>query len=135
MGINVIGSGSTVQYCTVQGCTGDGIRVPGDCLILSNNCEGNGASTGDGAGIHATSSGSRIEGNNVTLNDRGIEVSSTGSLIIKNSAATNTIDYVIAASNRYGPIINITAAGAIAVSGNSAISTLTSTDPWANYSY
>ena len=68
----------------------------------------------------------------ITVN---IEVTSTGSLIIKNSAATNTTDYVIALSNRYGAIINITAAGAAAVNGSTAAGTLTSTDPWANFSY
>ena len=90
---------------------------------------------GDGAGIHSTGNENRIEGNSVTGNDRGIDVDSTGSLSIKNSAATNTIDYVIAASNRYGAIINITAAGAAAVSGNNAVSTVASTDPWANFSF
>jgi parallel beta-helix repeat protein len=128
-------SGSTVEYCTVQGSTGDGIRTAGQCLIVGNTCDGNGTGGGDGAGIHTTSFENRIEGNNVTNNDRGIDVDSTGNLIIKNSAATNAIDYVIAASNRYGPIINITAAGAAAVSGNTAASTVASADPWANFSY
>lgn len=102
--------------------------------MFDNTSDRNGLG-GDGAGIHSTSAENRIERNSVTGNDRGIDVDTAGSLIIKNSAATNTIDYVIAASNRYGAIINITAAGAAAVSGNTAASTLTSTDPWANFSY
>ena len=70
------------------------------------------------------------------VNDRGINVDAAGNLIIKNSACGNTSNYEIAASNRYGPIIDITAAGSAAVGGNiSAVSTLTSTDPWANFSY
>jgi hypothetical protein len=104
--------------------------------VLANTCDRNGlGSGGNGAGIHSTNSENRIEANSVTGNDRGIDVDSTGSLIIKNSAATNTTDYVIAASNRYGAIVNITAGGAAAVNGNVAASTLTSTDPWANFSY
>jgi parallel beta-helix repeat protein len=135
MGINV-STGSTVEHCTVRRCAGDGIRVSGSCLVLGNACDDNGSGVGaDGAGIHSTSTENRLESNSVSGNDRGIDVDSTGSLIIKNSAATNTTDYVIAASNRYGAIINITAAGAAAVNGNSAASTLTSSDSTANYSY
>jgi parallel beta-helix repeat protein len=134
MGISV-GGASTVEHNTVQGCKGDGIRATSSSLIIGNTSDRNGDSTGDGAGIHTNSIENRIEGNSVTGNDRGIDVDSTGNLIIKNTAATNTTDYEIAASNRYGAIINITAAGAAAVSGNSAVTTLTSTDPWANYSY
>ena len=134
MGVNVGGS-STVERCTVQGSRGDGIRAISSCLILNNTCDRNVDASGDGAGIHTTSTENRIEGNTVTGNDRGIEVASTGSLIIKNTAATNTTDYEIAIGNRYGAIINITAGGAAAVSGNTAASTLTSTDPWANFSY
>jgi parallel beta-helix repeat protein len=135
MGINVNSTGScTIEHCTVQGSRGDGIRVSAACFVFDNTSDRNGLA-GDGAGVHSTSSENRIERNSVTGNDRGIDVDSSGSLIIKNSAATNTIDYEIAASNRYGAIINITAAGAAAVSGNSAASTLTSTDPWANFSY
>ncbi len=138
MGINV-GAGSTVERCTVQGCKGDGIRVTSSCLVIGNTCDRNGDLTGDGAGIHTTSSENRIEGNSVTGNDRGIEVGGSGSLIIKNTTASNTIDYVFAANNRYGPIINITAAGTAAVNVNSASATvatvLASTDPWANFNY
>jgi parallel beta-helix repeat protein len=134
IGINA-SSNCTIERNTVQGCRGDGIRAIASCLILANTCDGNGLGTGDGAGIHTTSDENRIEGNSVTANERGIDVDAAGNLIIKNSAATNATDYDIAASNRYGAIVNITAAGAAAVTGNSAASTLTSTDPWANFSY
>ncbi len=73
----------------------------------------------------------RIEGNNVTTNDRGIHVSASGNLVLRNSATSNTTNYVISANNGYGPIVNITASGTAAVTGNSA----TSTDPWANFAY
>lgn len=47
----------------------------------------------------------------------------------------NTTNYEIAASNRYGPIVDITATGSAAVSGSSAASVLTNTEPNANYSH
>ena len=135
-GINV-GSASTVKDCTVQGNKGDGIRATSLCQIIGNTCDGNGngASAGDGAGIHTTSTRNRIEGNTATGNDRGIDVDSTLSLIIRNSAGNNTTNYEIAASNRYGPIVDLTAAGSAAVSGSSAASVLTNTDPNANFSH
>ena len=136
MGISA-GSSSTVEHNTVQGCKGDGIRVVGSCLVVDNTCDRNGDTTGDGAGIHATSTENRIEGNSVTGNDRGIDVAGSGNLIIKNTAATNTTAYQIAVNNRFGPIINITGAGVAAQNINDASanvpSVLGSTDAWANF--
>ena len=82
-----------------------------------------------------TSTDNRIEGNNVTGNDRGIAVDLSGNLIIRNSASGNSVAYDIAAGNRYGPIIDISATGTAAVSGSSAASTVATTDPWANFTY
>ena len=56
-------------------------------------------------------------------------------MIIKNRASANATNHDIAADNPYGPIIDITATASAAVNGSNAASTLTSTDPWANYSY
>jgi parallel beta-helix repeat protein len=149
------GNGSTVTYCTVKGngsfgiatatsgtitnCaaylnTLDGIHVPNACLVQGNTCDSNG-NGGDGAGIHATNADNRIEGNNCTRSDRGIDVDSAGNIILKNTCSGNTTNYDIAADNRYGAIVNITASGTAAVAGNSAASTLTTTDPWANFAY
>ncbi len=90
---------------------------------------------GDAAGIHSTGADNRIEGNNVTDNTRGIDVDSTGTLIIKNSAAGNTINYEIAANNVFGAIVDRTAPASAAVSGSTAPSSAGTTDPWANFSY
>jgi parallel beta-helix repeat protein len=128
IGFNLI-AGSTIRNCTAENNRGDGIRVTASCLVLENNCELN------AAGVHSTESNNRIEGNNVISNGRGINVDAAGSLITKNSASNNTIDYLIAANNRYGPIIDISAAGAPAVSGKSAADTTTANHPWANFSY
>jgi parallel beta-helix repeat protein len=135
IGISV-GSGSTVKNCTVASNSADGIRLTSNSLVAGNMARDNGFSTGIGSGIHSTSSDNRIEDNNVVDNDLGIEVASSGSLIIKNSASGNTLNYVIAASNQYGVILDLTAPGSAAASGSSAPGTLTTTtNPWANFSY
>jgi hypothetical protein len=64
-----------------------------------------------------------------------INVSTDGNLIVGNSAKGNPTNYSIAADNRYDPIVDIRATGTASVSGSSAPSTLTSTDPSANFSY
>jgi len=100
---------------------GDGIQVFSDCLILNNVCNSNGFGS-DGAGIHAISKDNRIEGNNVSGNDRGIDVDDAGNLIIRNSASGNTFNYSINGVQTIGPIVNATGV-------------ITSTNPWANFSY
>ncbi len=65
-----------------------------------------------------------------------MEVDGTNNLILKKSATENVSNYDIAANNRYGVIIDLTAAGSAAASGSSAPGTLTTTtNPWANFSY
>ena len=129
------GPDSRVQDCTVTSNKGDGIRVSSRVTVSGNHCDANGAFTGSGAGIRAAGGENRIEANNVIGNDRGIEVSAAGNLILRNSAANNTTNYEIAADNRYGTIVDLTAPGSAAVSGNSATATTVSTNPWANFAY
>ncbi len=133
MGIDV-GGDSTIQGCTASFNKGDGIRVSGGCIVRQNSCDTNG-NNGDGADIHVLGARSRIEANNIVGGDRGIEVSGIHNLITGNSAGSTTIDYVIAADNRYGPILDLRAVGTAAVSGNVAADTTTTTHPWANFSY
>jgi Right handed beta helix region len=127
--------GGRVTDCTASLNTGNGIVLLGVCLAIGNNCRQNGA-----AGIVAqTGGGSRIEANNVVVNiAQGILVTTTNCLILRNSARSNFgANYSIAADNRYGPIVDITAAGTAAVNGSSAPDALTAngTHPWANFSY
>lgn len=132
---------STASSCTITDCavaenTADGISVAYQCIV-----RGNAASLNVNAGIRATQSRNRIERNNCTGNlvsptAIGIQVAGPGNLIVGNSCSTNAAgNYSIAAGNRYGPIIDLTAPGAAAASGNSAPSTLTSSDANANYAY
>lgn len=122
------GGASTVRGCTAAENTGDGIHVTFDSLVVGNLCDSNGA-----AGIHATSTDNRIEGNNVGDNARGIDVDSAGNLIIKNSAAANTINYSIVANNKVGVIVFAPNSGAI--SGSTGGAGVGTTRPWDNFSF
>jgi parallel beta-helix repeat protein len=134
-GISVSGLGCIVSNCTASRNDIDGISNPSSgCIIADNTCWNNGL-VGNGAGIRVTGSDNRIQGNNCTNADLGIVLLGAGNVMVKNTCSGNTINYDIFAGNRYGPIINITAANPATVSGNSAASTMGSTDPWANFAY
>ena len=70
-----------------------------------------------------------------SFSPRGIDVDSGGNLLLRTNAAGNLTNYDIAANNRYGPIIDLTAAAGAPVLGNAAASTLTSADATANYAH
>ena len=110
-----------ISDCTATYNTGDGIIFTEDNRIVDNQCFHNGYN-GDGAGIHATQDNNRIEGNNVTNNDRGIDVDMAGNFIVRNTASENTINYDVTGVQTIGPIITATG-------------TITSTNPWANFSF
>ncbi len=132
----IAGSVCTISMCSTQVNKGDGIRISTGSRVVGNTCISNGAATPDGAGIRVIGNDARIEDNNLSGNDIGIIVTSTGNIILRNTCSSNTVNnYDIAASNRYGPIVNITATGSAAATGNAAASTLASTDPWANFAY
>jgi hypothetical protein len=111
--------------------TQTGIYVTNDSVV--RDCTSN--DQAPAAGIYVSGSRNRIEANHVAINTVGIQVDGTGNIILRNTASGNTTNYKIAASNRYGAIIDDTATGALAVNGNSAPSSAGSTDPWANFSY
>jgi hypothetical protein len=67
---------------------------------------------------------------------RGLDIDAVGNIIIGNTCAGNfTRNWDIVAGNNFGPIVNVSPSGAAAVSGDSAPSTLGSTDPNANFTY
>ncbi len=129
------GGQSNVSGCTASANTLDGINVGDNCTVLHNTCDGNGAGSGDGAGIHATGAGNHIEGNNCGHNDRGIDVDNFRNVIIRNYCFVNTTDWTIVANNNFGPIIDRRNPMTAAVNGFSAAAALGSTDPNANFSY
>jgi hypothetical protein len=137
------GDGSTLSKCTVRENRHNGINIDSACTLDGNTAQSNGLagtnSTGF-AGIRVTGAGNRIDGNHFTFHNFknfaiGMYVTGTGNLIIRNTSHGNNADYIIGSDNRYGPIIDITAAGTVAVLGRSATDTTTTTHPWANFVY
>ena len=127
-------AGSTITDCSARLNSANGIECTSLCLVRGNNCSDNG-NFGDGAGIHATSSNNRIEGNACTENDRGVDVDGASNVVIRNTCSDNGTNWTIAANNLVGPIIDRTVAASGAISGDAAASTLGSTDANANYSH
>lgn len=154
------GLGCSISHCTVNNSTGDGFRLnescmitasiaanngqdgieaSSGCVILNNNCRDN-AVKASGAGIHTTGGDNRIEGNNCSDQDRGIDVDASGNVIIRNTCSRNFTDWSIAGDNIYGVIVDRripeTVPFSNPVNGFSAGSTLGNpADPNANYSY
>jgi len=123
----VLGDGSSVSNCTASFNKNDGIRSDGNALVLNNNCSSNGNGAPIGAGIHAFGSANRIEGNNTSSNDTGIQVDAGGNIIIKNSSRGGTKAFDIAAGNSEGQEIN--------VFSPTTTTTINTTNAWANFLY
>ena len=83
-GMGIYTDKSLIVDCTTNGNRGDGIRVEAQSTVRGCNSTQNGVSGQDGAGIHAQGSSNRIESNNVTANDRGIDVIGSDNLVIHN---------------------------------------------------
>lgn len=135
LGNGIVAAGWRVERCAASGNTLDGIRITGSGSVLGCLSEGNAPGADIGAGIRITGTDVRIEGNTCHTNDRGVQVDGAGNLIIRNSCSGNTTDWVIAANNVFGPIIDRRATGSTAINGFSAPGTLGTTDPNANFSY
>jgi hypothetical protein len=127
----VTGQASTVKGCTARNNSLDGIQVPNDCVVLENNCAGNGTGLSGGAGIHATIAGNRIEGNSTILNKQGLWIQGGANVVIRNfsrynpgSGSIGSSNFVISTGNTVGEILDFSSGG-----------TLTNANPWANISY
>jgi parallel beta-helix repeat protein len=128
-----VGISSLITNCNAEGNSRDGIFVTNKSTVLGNNCIG--TATSSDAGIRVAGVDNRIEGNNCTGATRGIAVDSSGNVIIRNTCSGNTTNWVIAANNVVGPILDRTAPASAAISGNSAPDSTGSTHPNANFSY
>ncbi|MBC7771829.1 MAG: right-handed parallel beta-helix repeat-containing protein [Pyrinomonadaceae bacterium] len=131
-GISVM-TGSAVTDCAARFNSADGIVCVAQCFIQGNTCSTNGAA--NGAGIHATGSDNRIEGNACAAADRGIDVDGSGNVIIRNTCTGNSTNWAIAANNVCGPIVDRTTPGSAAINGNSAPDSTGTTHPHANFTY
>jgi parallel beta-helix repeat protein len=129
----LIGIGSTVSACAVGNNTGDGIRISSGCHVFSNVCRSNGLAAGDGAGIHATGDDNRIEGNNCTGADRGIDVDAAGNFVVRNTCSGNTTANWDVATGNICLVVQAATSGAVL--GSNGGTAPGSTDPNANFSY
>ncbi|MBN1268691.1 MAG: right-handed parallel beta-helix repeat-containing protein [Kiritimatiellae bacterium] len=93
------GQGVVVANCAVGYNYGDGIVVDGDCHVRDNNCQYNGMDDSNGANIHALGNGNRIEGNQLSGADRGLDVDGTGNYVADNTVRGNTDNYDFADGN------------------------------------
>ncbi len=125
-------STSQVLDCVVRINRGHGIFVKSGSVVRGCLCGGNALSRG-GAGIYIDRAGTRAEGNDMTQNAVGIQVSLGGNVIIRNCASGNGTNYVIAAGNVVGPIVQGTTSSAI--NGSTGGSGVGTTDPRANLSF
>jgi len=129
---------SRASGCVANSNSGDGIEARSQCMVSGNTCTNNGNATTLGAGVRVlvSSSGLIIDGNTLESNRFGMTVSGTRTLIVRNHCRNNfNGNYDIGVTNNYGPIIDRTASAGAFVSGNSAPSNLTTTDPHANFAY
>jgi hypothetical protein len=126
----IYASHSTVSGCYVGNNGQSGIyAVAGGCQIVGNNCYHNNTSgAASSAGIFLYSANNRIEDNHVTASGyAGIQVATsssiTNNIIVKNTVIGNGANnYIIPANQVTGPLINTTG-------------TITSANPWANFSF
>lgn len=133
-GIGILSPGGcTITHCMVRGNASNGIQVGTDCVVSDNNCSLNGGTTANN--ILATGDGNRIEANHCNGGARGIRVDGTRNAILRNTCKSNTIDWIFAANNIYGPIIDRRTPASSFVNGFAATGTMGSSDPNANYSY
>jgi parallel beta-helix repeat protein len=96
-------------------------------MLATSNCHltGNTCDTNANAGLAVTGTGNRVDGNSCTSNTfDGFEINSTKNFVVRNSGHGNNPNFFIPAGNAPGPIVDMAAGG-----------TITSTSPWANFSY
>lgn len=138
LGIEVVND-TLVEGNSVSSCTAEGVKASGSCRVFNNHLVNAGLNAGTYA-INIAGNSCRVEGNSISESTRGVRVQGTGSLIVRNSVSlptgVTTNAWTIAAGNRYGPIIDLKSlAPAAAASGAAATSTLTTTDPNANFTH
>ncbi|MEM6793809.1 MAG: right-handed parallel beta-helix repeat-containing protein [Acidobacteriota bacterium] len=115
--------------CILRDCIGSlnnghGVRTFANSYIIDNKFHEN-----DLDGIRISSTDCHVEANQVTDNDMvGIHTTSSGSFIVKNTAAGNLTNYLIDANCAFGPIVNVINVGDITSVANAD-------HPWANFQF
>lgn len=150
----VVGGGSLVQDCVVEGNTNHGVRVTGpgsrvescvatgnnigisidaDRCTVVNNTSADNTSEGIASGIVGSTqySQSVFDGNHVANNgSHGILITGTDNVIVRNSSNGNATAYVILVGNQVGSVVSaVDAVGVVGSSGGNLDATI---GPWAN---
>jgi hypothetical protein len=112
---------NVVNGCNISLNDWDGIQVDNDSHVAGNVINFNTTGTNSGAAIRLSSNGNRVEDNTFSGNDVGI-LSLGNSFIIRNHARNNVTNYHFVVTQNAGPIITSTG-------------TITTNNPWANFSY
>lgn len=129
-----IGNNSTVRNSVASENRTDGFVCSSGCFVLNNSASGNGATSPNGAGLYVPGNDNRIEGNNFTGADFGLQINATGNVVMRNTASGNTTNWSIAVGNAVAPIVQATTNGS-AIAGNTYTGNLGSTDANANFTY
>lgn len=128
VGIQSQGTGS-IADCVTRDNQGGGILARDGCTVRGNTCCFN-----FGPGIQIDGFGSRIEGNSCVGNPKGILVTFTPNLIIRNSCElSGTANWDVHSGNAC--LVIQAATGVQDILGNSGGVSLGTTDPNANFSY
>ncbi len=124
-----------VERCLLTRNGEHGVSHLGYGTIRGNTCVANGAGPIVGAGVRVFVGNCRVEDNHCLENDRGVEIGGLASVIVRNTCADNATNWIIAANNIVGPIVDRRSPGSVAINGNAAASSLGSTDANANYTH
>lgn len=125
-----IASSTAVTNCSATSNTSHGFDVGSGCNVTDCTAQANG-----GSGFRMNGTRSRLEGNISITNDRGYDAVGAGNVIVRNTASANTTNWALVANNVFGPIFDRSAVVSGAVSGNSAVSSLGTTDANANFTH
>ncbi len=124
--------GCEISKCVVRNQTLDGIVANSSCRIVDNNCDSN----FNGIHVLETAEACRVEGNHVVSSfNFGITIEGQRNVVVRNTSGFNGVDFGIAANNKVGVIFPAAASAPFAGSDGRGLSSIGSTDPWANLTY
>jgi hypothetical protein len=102
------GMHAVIRRCTAIDNGMDGFQIRGESVVTDNLAVGNGSLAVIGSGIVVVGNGSRIEGNHLLQNDRGIYdagLNPADNIVIRNTAGGNPLNYQISTTdNEVGPV-------------------------------
>jgi parallel beta-helix repeat protein len=90
--------------------------------VVGNQCDYNGLYGATGAGIYVSGRGNRIEENQMTDNDFGMQILVGTNVVSGNCASGNTTDYSLTGTQLQGTAITATG-------------TISTKDAWANFEF